>query len=148
MYNLAQAQLSLACAEENIHQEIELVLAQPKKEIIFHFPVCLQDGSTQLFKAYRIQHCDILGPFKGGLRYHQDVYLDECKALAYWMTIKCALQGLPLGGAKGGIKFNPRDYSAKDLDEITKALTKAFECTSILFGISFQGMDVERRRAR
>jgi glutamate dehydrogenase (NAD(P)+) len=80
---------------------------------------------SQVFKGYRVQHNNILGPYKGGLRFHHGVYLDECKALAFWMTLKCSLQGLPLGGGKGGIKFNPRDYSRGDLKKISKAFAKA-----------------------
>ena len=76
-----------------------------------NFPVRLDNGETRLFKGYRVQHNNVLGPYKGGMRYHHEVTLDEVKALAAWMTYKCALHDIPFGGAKGGIKFNPRDYS-------------------------------------
>lgn len=76
-------------------------------------------------KGYRVQHNNFCGPFKGGLRFHEIVYLDECKALAGWMTIKCALQNLPFGGAKGGIKFDPRAYVPMDVEKIAFAFCKA-----------------------
>ena len=78
-----------------------------------------------MFKGYRIQHNNILGPYKGGIRFHQDVHLDEVKALASLMSIKCALQDIPFGGAKGGIEFNPRNYSLIDLEKITRGYTDA-----------------------
>jgi glutamate dehydrogenase (NAD(P)+) len=77
-----------------------------KNEIIVNFPVRMDDGSIRLFKGYRVQHNN-LGPFKGGIRYHEDVSLDDVKALAAMMTWKCALMNLPYGGGKGGIKFDP-----------------------------------------
>ena len=102
-------------------------LAYPKHEIIVNFPVTLENGKQEMMKGYRIQHCNLLGPYKGGLRFHQDVHLDECKALAFWMTIKCALLNLPLGGGKGGLKINPHHYSRQDLKTISKAFSKALQ---------------------
>ena len=75
----------------------------------------MDNGEVRLFKGYRIQHNNLLGPFKGGMRYHEDVALDDVKALAAMMTWKCALMNLPFGGGKGGIKFNPRDVSRAEL---------------------------------
>jgi glutamate dehydrogenase (NAD(P)+) len=100
-------------------------LMHPKNEIIVNFPVKLNSGETKIFKGYRIQHNNLLGPYKGGLRFNKICHLDECKALAFWMTIKCSLQKLPLGGGKGGIKFNPREYSKEDLKNISKNFSKA-----------------------
>ena len=96
--------LQLECVLEKFDFDNKFInyIKYPKNEIIVNFPVELDDGSYQIFKGYRIQHNNLLGPYKGGLRYHQDVYLNECKALAFWMMIKCALQELPLGGGKGG----------------------------------------------
>jgi len=104
---------------------VHLILSQPKNEIIVNFPVLMDNGEYQLFKGYRIQHNNLLGPYKGGFRYHPDVRLDEVKALATLMTIKCALVGLPLGGAKGGVKFNPRDYSEAEVKRITRRFIHA-----------------------
>jgi glutamate dehydrogenase (NAD(P)+) len=103
--------------------KVKTILSQPKNEIIVNFPVLMDNGEYQLFKGYRIQHNNVRGPYKGGIRYHEEVKLDEVKALAMLMTIKCSLVGLPLGGAKGGIKFNPRDYSQDELMRITRRFT-------------------------
>ena len=84
-------------------EEIFEILGQPKNEIIVNFPVRMDSGRYQMFKGYRVQHNNILGPYKGGIRYHQDVSLDECKGLAAAMTWKCALHDIPFGGGKGGI---------------------------------------------
>ena len=107
----------------NLDPKVRTILSQPKNEIIVNFPVQMDNGEYKLFKGYRIQHNNVQGPYKGGIRYHEEVKLDEVKALAMLMTIKCALVGLPLGGAKGGIKFNPRDYSQDELMRITRRFT-------------------------
>ncbi|MCC6554685.1 MAG: Glu/Leu/Phe/Val dehydrogenase [Polyangiaceae bacterium] len=99
---------------------INTILQQPKNEIIVNFPVRMDDGSIRLFKGYRIQHNNLLGPYKGGIRYHETVTLDDVKALAAMMTWKCALMNLPLGGGKGGIKFNPNEVSRAELQRITR----------------------------
>lgn len=127
LYELVQQQYQESLKHVDVCKDVEKILSQPKNEIIVNFPVKLSNGTTKLFKGYRIQHSDIMGPFKGGLRFHQDVYLDECKALSFWMTMKCALQNLPLGGAKGGIKFNPRLYDEKDLKNISKGFAEALK---------------------
>ncbi|HEY6725336.1 MAG TPA: Glu/Leu/Phe/Val dehydrogenase [Polyangiaceae bacterium] len=104
---------------------IRAILSQPKNEIIVHFPVRMDTGEYHLFKGYRIQHNNILGPYKGGIRYHESASLDDFKALAAMMTWKCALMNLPFGGAKGGIKFNPRVVSADELQRITRRFVHA-----------------------
>ncbi|MFV0257247.1 MAG: Glu/Leu/Phe/Val family dehydrogenase [Acidimicrobiales bacterium] len=101
------------------------ILAQPKNEIIVNFPVHLEDGTTRVFTGYRIQHNDILGPFKGGLRFHPQVDLDEVKALAAWMTFKTALVGVPFGGAKGGLRIDPSQLSTNDLKAVVRRFTHA-----------------------
>ena len=111
------------CDSINLDSSVKTILSQPKNEIIVNFPVQLDNGEYKLFKGYRIQHNNILGPYKGGIRYHEDVNLDEVKALAMLMTIKCSLAGLPLGGGKGGIKFNPHEYSEGELKRITRRFT-------------------------
>lgn len=120
-----QSQLDKASKLCEVNQDFIKILMMPKHEIIVNFPVVLENGELQVMKGYRIQHCNLLGPYKGGLRFHHDVHLDECKALAFWMTIKCALLKLPLGGAKGGLKLNPHDFSNKDLKTISKGFSKA-----------------------
>ena len=123
--NLVQKQLNNCFIHSKTPPTMQNILLQPTNEIIFNFPVKLKNGSIEMFKGYRIQHNNILGPYKGGIRFHQDVHLDEVKALASLMSIKCALQDIPFGGAKGGIEFNPRNYSMIDLEKITRGYTKA-----------------------
>jgi glutamate dehydrogenase (NAD(P)+) len=104
---------------------LQLILAQPKNEIMVHFPVRMDDGRMRLFKGYRVQHNNVLGPYKGGIRYHEAVALDHIKALAALMTMKCALLRLPFGGAKGGVKINPHNHSADELMRLTRRFTSA-----------------------
>jgi len=125
VYQLFLNQLNKCFDKFEFSKEVQLTMKQPKNEIIVNFPVKLSNGDTELFKGYRIQHNDQLGPFKGGLRFHHEVHLDECKSLAAWMTMKCALQELPYGGGKGGIKFNPREYNEDDLRAISRGFSKA-----------------------
>jgi len=125
LYLIVQQQLEKASKAINLSKEIALILSQPKNELIVNFPVRMDDGSYRLFKGYRIQHNNILGPFKGGIRYHEDVTLDEVKGLAAAMTWKSALHDIPYGGAKGGIKFNPRLHSKSELERITRRYTHA-----------------------
>lgn len=120
LYDLYQQQLKsvMKYTQDDMAVTFE-ILKQPKQEIIVNFPCKLKNGETVIMKGYRVQHNDLLGPFKGGLRFDEIVHLDECKALAAWMTIKCSLQELPFGGAKGGIKFNPRQYTQEDVKTIS-----------------------------
>lgn len=106
-------------------RHLQLILAQPKNELIVHFPVLMDDGSYRLFKGYRVQHNNILGPYKGGVRYHPDTSLDHVKSLAVLMTMKCALVRLPLGGAKGGVQVAPRSLSPDELMRLTRRFTAA-----------------------
>jgi glutamate dehydrogenase (NAD(P)+) len=125
LYLTVKAQLERAAKAINLSPDVATILSQPKNELIVHFPVRMDDGSLRLFKGYRIQHNNILGPYKGGIRYHEDVTLDEVKGLAAAMTWKCALHDIPFGGAKGGIKFNPRLHSKSELERITRRYTHA-----------------------
>ncbi|MEM1446008.1 MAG: Glu/Leu/Phe/Val dehydrogenase [Planctomycetota bacterium] len=104
---------------------LKLILAQPQNEIMVHYPVLMDDGHYKLFKGYRVQHNNILGPYKGGIRYHPDVSLDHVKALAVLMTMKCALARLPLGGAKGGVQVDSRGVSQDELRRLTRRFTSA-----------------------
>ena len=103
-----------------IPEYIRSILSQPKNEIIVHFPVRMDSGEYRVFKGYRIQHSNILGPYKGGMRYHESASLDDFKALGAMMTWKCSLMNLPFGGGKGGIKFNPHGVSRPELSRITR----------------------------
>ncbi|MFA7237777.1 MAG: Glu/Leu/Phe/Val dehydrogenase [Phycisphaeraceae bacterium] len=104
---------------------LQLILAQPKNELIVNFPVRMDDGGYRLFKGYRVQHNNVLGPYKGGIRYHDHVSLDHVKALAAIMTMKCSLARLPLGGAKGGVKVNPRELHPDELMRLTRRFTSS-----------------------
>jgi glutamate dehydrogenase (NAD(P)+) len=104
---------------------IQLILAQPKNEVMVHFPVKMDNGKYALFKGYRVQHNNALGPYKGGLRFHPDVSLDDVKALSFLMTMKCALMGLPFGGGKGGVKCNPRALSKGELERVSRRFIAA-----------------------
>jgi glutamate dehydrogenase/leucine dehydrogenase len=119
-FGVIQRYLDEAAKVAAAPEHVTSILAQPKNELIVHFPVRMDNGEWRLLKGYRIQHSNILGPYKGGMRYHQDVGLDDCKALAAMMTWKCSLMNLPFGGAKGGIKFNPRGVSRTELARITR----------------------------
>jgi glutamate dehydrogenase (NAD(P)+) len=124
-YQVAQQQFDRAADFCALPSTVREILYQPKNELIVNFPIRLDNGEYRLFKGYRVQHNNVLGPYKGGIRYHEEVTLDEVKALAAWMTYKCALHDIPFGGAKGGIKFNPRDYSTTELERITRRFTFA-----------------------
>ena len=104
---------------------LQLILAQPKNEIMVHFPVRMDNGDYRLFKGYRVQHNNLLGPYKGGIRYHPSVSLDDIKSLALLMTMKCALIRLPLGGGKGGVQVDPRKLSQDELMRMTRRFTSA-----------------------
>lgn len=124
-FEIVQGYLNQAADVMGLPDHVRMILSEPKNELIVHFPVRMDDGNMKLFKGYRIQHNNVLGPYKGGIRYHEDVSLDELKALASQMTWKCALMGIPFGGGKGGIKFNPREHSEDELRRITRRFTHA-----------------------
>ena len=124
LYTLAQNQLNKAIQLADLDTSVNTILQQPKNEIIINFPVKLDSNDYKLFKGYRVQHNNILGPYKGGIRFSNHIYLDEIKSLSMWMTMKNALQKLPYGGAKGGIKFEPRDYSENELERISRTYCK------------------------
>jgi glutamate dehydrogenase (NAD(P)+) len=104
---------------------VRTILSQPKNEIVVHFPVRMDDGQYRLFRGYRVQHSNILGPYKGGLRFHESASREDFRALAAMMTFKCSLMNLPFGGAKGGIKFSPHDVSHDELSRITRRFVHA-----------------------
>ncbi len=117
---VAQQQFDLAAERLNLDPGLRKVLREPRRELIVHFPVKMDDGSVQVFTGYRVQHNLGRGPAKGGIRYHQDVSLDEVKALAMWMTWKCAVVGIPYGGGKGGVIVDPKKLSQKELEGLTR----------------------------
>jgi|TARA_B100001105_G_scaffold102892_1_gene82548 glutamate dehydrogenase (NAD(P)+) len=109
----------------DLTNDLRSILSQPKNEIIVNFPVRMNDGSYRVFRGYRIQHSNLLGPYKGGVRFHPMVDLDEVKALASWMTWKSALCDIPFGGAKGGISFDPTALETDELERVVRRFTHA-----------------------
>lgn len=125
LFEVATQQFVKAADAIGLDPDVRAILEQPKNELIINFPVRLDNGRYHIFKGYRVQHNNLLGPFKGGLRYHREANLDEMKALAAWMTYKTALHDIPFGGAKGGIKFDPGNHSTAELQRITRRFTHA-----------------------
>jgi glutamate dehydrogenase (NAD(P)+) len=119
-WQVAQQQFDLAAERLNLDPGLRRVLREPRRELTVHFPVKMDDGSVQVFTGYRVQHNLGRGPAKGGIRYHQDVSLDEVKALAMWMTWKCAVVGIPYGGGKGGVIVDPKKLSQKELESLSR----------------------------
>ena len=117
---VAQQQFDLAAERLNLDEGMRRVLREPRRELTVHFPVKMDDGSVQVFTGYRVQHNLGRGPAKGGIRYHQDVSLDEVKALAMWMTWKCAVVGILYGGGKGGVIVDPKKLSIKELEALSR----------------------------
>ena len=120
VYENVIAQFDKAAKLIRLDPNIAKILATTQNEIVVHFPVRMNDDRIEMFTGYRVQHNNALGPFKGGLRYHPQVDLDEVRALATWMTWKSAIVGIPFGGAKGGLQIDPADYSATELEHITR----------------------------
>jgi glutamate dehydrogenase (NAD(P)+) len=117
---VAQQQFDLAADRLNLDPGLRRVLREPRRELTVHFPVLMDDGSVQVFTGFRVQHNLSRGPAKGGIRYHQDVSIDEVKALAMWMTWKCAVVGIPYGGGKGGVIVDPKKMSMKELEHLSR----------------------------
>jgi glutamate dehydrogenase/leucine dehydrogenase len=124
-FKVVQDYLDKAARTVNLAEHVRTILSQPKNELIINFPVRMDDGTVRLFKGYRVQHNNLLGPFKGGMRFHPSVTLDDVKALAAMMTWKCALMRVPFGGGKGGIKFDPHSVSRAELQRVTRRFTHA-----------------------
>ena len=130
-YAFAVRQFERAADHLNLDAGARDVLAHPKRQLIVSVPVKMDDGSIRVFQGYRVQHSIARGPSKGGVRYHPGVTLDEVKALAMWMTWKCAVVNIPFGGAKGGITVNPKGLSPGENERMTRRYTSEI---SILLG--------------
>jgi glutamate dehydrogenase (NAD(P)+) len=124
-FKVVQDYLDRAAKTIKLEPYVQTILSQPKNELIINFPVKMDNGEVRLFKGYRVQHNNLLGPFKGGMRFHPSVTLDDVKALAAMMTWKCSLMRIPYGGGKGGIKFDPTAVSKSELQRITRRFTHA-----------------------
>jgi glutamate dehydrogenase (NAD(P)+) len=122
-YEIAKDQLRRVAELFAIDPNLVNVLQECKKAVVVSVPVTMDDGNIRAFEGYRVTHNIARGPSKGGIRYHPDVTLDEVKALAMWMTWKCALMGIPFGGAKGGVVCNPKELSQQELQRMTRRFT-------------------------
>jgi glutamate dehydrogenase (NAD(P)+) len=120
---MAVQQFNIAAAKLNLDANVAVRLRRPDRSLIVSVPIRMDDGRIRVFTGYRVQHNDVLGPFKGGVRYHPAVSLGEVSALAMWMTWKCSLVGLPLGGAKGGVTCDPAELSRQELQSMTRRYT-------------------------
>ena len=122
-YNVAVAQFDEAAERLGLSQAMRAILRKPKRELIVNFPVRMDNGDVEMFTGYRVQHNINRGPAKGGIRFSPAVSLDEVRALAMWMTWKCAVAGIPFGGAKGGVICDPHTMSRTELERMTRRYT-------------------------
>ena len=124
MLSIIEKQIQRAITKTNVNENLLKVLKNPMNKIEINFPVLLND-KIEIFSGYRVQHNNYLGPFKGGLRYHPTVNINEANALAQWMTYKCCIQDVPFGGAKGGITIDVNNYNEYEIEKISRNFTKA-----------------------
>ena len=134
-FEIVKKQIDIVAKEMRLDPNITKYLKRIERALIVSIPIMMDDGSLQIFEGYRVHHSTVRGPGKGGLRFAPNVNLDEVKALATWMTWKCSLLKLPLGGAKGGICVNPRELSRRELEKLTRRFTTGI--------INFIGPDID-----
>ncbi len=120
----ALSQLERATKVKPFSKEFLSRLAQPNREFKISIPVTMDDGSLKIFEGYRVQYNNARGPYKGGIRYHQDTDINEVKALAFWMALKCAVANIPMGGGKGGITVDPKKLSKTELERLSRGWIK------------------------
>lgn len=125
VFEIARKQVKNACDKLGADPAVYEILKNPMRVIEVSFPVKMDDGTTKSFTGYRSQHNNACGPFKGGIRFHPNVNIDEVKALSTWMTFKCSVVGVPYGGGKGGMAIDPRDYSKGELERISRGYARA-----------------------
>ena len=123
IFDMALKQLDDVAGKINLDPNLHAVLRQPERELTVSVPVQMDDGHIEVFTGHRVQYSSVRGPCKGGIRYHQDVTLDEVKALAAWMTWKCAVANIPYGGAKGGVRCDPLKMSKAEVRRLTRRFT-------------------------
>lgn len=124
IYEEAVKRLELAAEHSKAAPETVAQLREPQRLIEVSIPVRMDDGRLEVFRGYRCQHSTVRGPAKGGIRFHPQVSKDEVKALAFWMTFKCAAAGLPFGGGKGGVICNPKEMSKRELERVSRGLIR------------------------
>lgn len=132
MFDAVLARLDAAAKLYGLSDDVNNILRGPQKQIKVSLPIMMDDGKMHVFEGYRSIHSTVLGPSKGGIRYSMDMNAEEVKALSAWMTFKCAIVNIPYGGAKGGIRCNPRKMSEGELERLTRAYTVAL---SDVFGV-------------
>ena len=120
VFEMAQAQVKNACDKLGMEPNVYELLKEPQRVIEVNIPVKMDDGSIKIFKGFRSQHNDAVGPTKGGIRFHPNVSLEEVKALSIWMTFKCSVTGIPYGGGKGGIIVDPSELSKGELERLSR----------------------------
>lgn len=125
LFQRVRDQMDRAADAVDLAPEVRKILASAACAVNVTFPVRMDDGRIEMFSGHRVQHNNVLGPFKGGIRYHPDVSLDEMQALAAWMTIKCALVNVPFGGAKGGVQVDPAKLSRREVERLTRRFVYA-----------------------
>lgn len=124
-FEIVQREIKTACDKLGLEDSIYEILKEPERVLAVSIPIKMDDGSTKTFIGYRSQHCTIMGPAKGGFRFHPNVSFDEVKALSMWMTFKCAVVGIPYGGGKGGVVCNAADLSKGELERLTRAYVRS-----------------------
>ena len=122
-YEVAKTQIDIVAKEMGLDPNVTEYLKRIERALIVSIPIMMDDGTVKIFEGYRVHHSTVRGPGKGGIRYSPHVYLDEVKALATWMTWKCSLLNLPLGGAKGGVCVDPKNLSKRELERLTRRYT-------------------------
>lgn len=116
----ALAQLERATRLEPFNHDFLSTLTEPNREVMISIPVTMDDGHLEVFEGYRVEYNNARGPYKGGIRYHQDTEINEVRALAFWMALKCAVANIPMGGGKGGITVDPKKLSKRELEELSR----------------------------
>lgn len=124
-FESAQRQLHLAAQDSNFPNELIERLSRAEREITVTIPLIMDDGSTRFFEGYRVQHCSLRGPYKGGIRFHPEADLDEVRALALWMTMKTAVADIAMGGGKGGVVVDPDTLSSNELEHLSRGFVRA-----------------------
>ena len=119
-FQMAQAQFDHVAEQLNLDPQVSQILRWPSREFKFQVPVRMDDGSIKVFSGYRVQHNDSRGPCKGGIRFHPSETLDTVRALAMWMTWKCAVADIPLGGGKGGVPVDPSTLSISEKEKLCR----------------------------
>jgi len=124
-FEISQRQLDKSAEKLNLDPSVHALLREPMRTLEVHFPVKMDDGTTKMFTGFRVQYNDARGPTKGGLRFHPEETIDTVKALAAWMTWKCAVVDIPYGGSKGGVICNPKELSTEELERLSRGYIRA-----------------------